>query len=116
MKKNTNNAVMMLVVVAIIGTTLMMMLDYIFGTTVVFVGGAIIVFIYGAIIVPFKQFKKSYKEAVNSDKQKSFSIDHYVVYAKTQEEAEEKVRQIKNSFERKKAKRRTLNLSNPNSN
>ena len=43
-------------------------------------------------------------------------IDHYVVYAKTQEEAEEKVRQIKNSFERKKAKRRTLNLSNPNSN
>lgn len=103
-------------IVSIVGTGAMAILSYLFGAEIVFVVCAMIIFIAGVIVVPYKQFKKSYKAAKEDDKQKAFHVDHYVIYARNQAEAQAKVTAIKNSFEQRKAERKHLELSKPLSN
>jgi len=54
-----------------------------------------IVFIAVVVYIPLRQFIKDIK---NAEKQKAFTIEHYVVYAKNRVEAEEKVKAIKQNF------------------
>jgi len=102
--------------VATVGTVMLELMSYFIGTEIVFVSCVVIVFIYGAIVVPYKQFRKSYKQAKIEDSYKAYSVERYVVYARNQAEAEEKVQKIKNSFEQRKAERKKLELSKTLSN